>query len=280
MGGPMAMNLAKAFDTVVWNRTRSRAQAHAEAYGTTAVTELDELAQVDVLCTCLPTDVEVKEIASTIGPSLREGTIWLDHTSGAAAGSREVTELLAAGGVGYLDAPVSGGTAGAEAGTLTVMVGGNAAHLDAVADVLDAVAATVVHVGPVGAGMAVKAVNNALMATSLWAASEGLAALKALGVPATVALDVINGSSGRSFATERLVADQVVTRKFTPTFALELMAKDVGLATTVLEDAGVDGPVINLVQQLSRAAVDQLGPGVSHTSVAKVVERASGVEIS
>jgi 3-hydroxyisobutyrate dehydrogenase len=276
----MAMNLAKSFDTLVWNRTSSRAEEHAAAHGTTAVTELDELAQVDVLCTCLPTDVEVLALAEEIGPKLAAGTVWLDHTSGAASGSREIAELLEGHGVTYLDAPVSGGTAGAEAGKLTIMVGGDEDKLDAVTDVLDAVAAHVIHVGRVGTGMAVKAVNNALMATSLWAASEGLAALKSLGVPSPIALKVINGSSGRSFATERLIADQVVTRKFTPTFAVELMVKDVGLATTVLADAGVEGRVIPLVHDISRDAVQQLGTGVSHTSVAKVVEQASGVEIS
>lgn len=280
MGGPMAMNLAKSFETIVWNRTHSRATKHAEAYGTIAVATLDELAQVDVVCTCLPTDVEVKLLAETLGAKLREGTVWLDHTSGAASGSRQIAALLASFGVSYLDAPVSGGTVGAQAGKLTVMVGGDKAKLDAVADVLDAVAAKVVHVGPVGTGMAVKAVNNALMATSLWAASEGLAALKALGVPAPMSLEVINSSSGRSFATEQLIAHQVVTRKFTPTFAVGLMAKDVGLAASVLADAGVEGRVISLVHELSRDAVEQLGTGVSHTSVAKVVEQASGIEIS
>ena len=280
MGGPMAMNLAKSFDTLVWNRTSLRARDHAAAHGTTAVTDLDELADVDVLCTCLPTDVEVKAFAEMIGPKLKDGTVWLDHTSGASTGSREIAELLAVHGVSYLDAPVSGGTAGAEAGKLTVMVGGDPDKLQSVSQVLDAVATNVIHVGPVGAGMAVKAVNNALMATSLWAASEGLAALKSAGIPSEVALQVINGSSGRSFASETLIAGQVVTRKFTPTFAVELMAKDVGLATSVLDDAGVEGRVIRLIAELCHDAVEQLGHGVSHTSVAKVVEQASGLEIS
>ncbi len=280
MGGPMAMNLAKHFDTVVWNRTTSRAEAHAAEHGSTVASSFAEIADVDVLCTCLPTDVEVKAFAEQVAPQMRDGAVWLDHTSGASAGSREIAELLAPHGVRYLDAPVSGGTAGAEAGKLTVMIGGDEGALDEVRGVLDAVAASVVHVGPVGAGMAVKAVNNALMSTSLWAASEGLAALKAAGVESTKALEVINSSSGRSFATETLIANNVVTRKFTPTFAIELMAKDVKLATSVLDDAGVDGKVIRLVEELNWAAVAEVGEGVSHTSVAKVVENQSGVEIS
>lgn len=280
MGGPMAMNLAKRFETLVWNRTSARAQEHAAAHGSTAVTEFAEIADVDVLCTCLPTDAEVKAFAESVLPHLREGAVWLDHTSGAPAGSREIAELLSSRGVRYLDAPVSGGTVGAEAGKLTVMIGGDPSVLGEVEHVLDVVAANVVHVGPVGAGMAVKSVNNALMATSLWAASEGLAALKAAGVDSTKALDVINGSSGRSFATETLIANNVVTRKFTPTFAIELMAKDVKLATAVLDDAGVEGEVIRLIERLNWDAVEEIGEGASHTAVAKVVERAAGVEIS
>lgn len=280
MGGPMAMNLAKHFETLVWNRTTGRAEAHAAEHGTTLASTHAEIADVDVLCTCLPTDAEVKAFAEEVAPLMRDGAVWLDHTSGASAGSREVAELLAGHGVRYLDAPVSGGTAGAEAGKLTVMIGGDEAALDDVRGVLDAVAATVVHVGPVGAGMAVKAVNNALMSTSLWAASEGLVALKKAGVDSTKALEVINGSSGRSFATEKLIAGNVLTRKFAPTFAIELMAKDVKLATSVLDDAGVPGPVIRLVEQLNWDAVEEVGKGESHTSVAKVVERQGGAEIA
>lgn len=279
MGRPMAAHLAAAFPTAIWNRTTSVADAHAATSGATVVARLEDLPPVDVICSCLPTDREVTAVVETVASRLRPGTVWLDHTSGAPEGAREVAARLAELGVHYLDAPVSGGTAGAEAGTLTVMVGGDAAALAEVRGVLDAVAARVVHVGPVGAGMAVKAVNNALLATSLWAAAEGLTALTAAGVDPDAALQVIGSSSGRSFATQTLLPERVPTRAFPRTFALGLLAKDVRLASSVLEDGGVDGRVLRLVDELTAAAAEELGEA-DHVELVKLVERAAGVEIA
>jgi 3-hydroxyisobutyrate dehydrogenase len=279
MGRPMAANLAARFPTTVWNRTTAVAEQHAAAHGTTVAVDLADLAGVDVVCTCLPTDVEVAAVARALGPALRPGTVWLDHTSGAPAGSRDVAAALAANDVAYLDAPVSGGTAGAERGELTVMVGGDEEELERVGAVLDAVAARVVHVGPVGSGMAVKAVNNALLAAGLWAAAEGLAALQAAGVDASRALEVVNASSGRSFATEVLVAERVVTRTFPRTFALALLAKDVGIAREVLAEQGVDGRVLALVDELTADASRTLGPDADHVELVRTIEAAVGVEL-
>jgi len=280
MGRPMAANLAARLpDVRVWNRTVEVAHDHARAHGTRVVEDLAELSDAEVVCTCLPTTVEVAALADRLAGHLAEGTVWLDHTSGDPRATRELAASLADRGIGYLDAPVSGGTDGAEAGTLTVMVGGDAAHLARVDEVVAAVAARVVHVGPSGAGMAVKAVNNALLATSLWAGAEGLAALRAAGVAPATALEVINASSGRSYVTERLFPERVVPRTFPPTFALALLAKDVGLATATVADAGHDAPVLALVDRLTREAVDALGGEVDHSALVQVVERAAGLEL-
>lgn len=280
IGAPMAANLAARFDTRVWNRTTAVATDHAVAHGSTAVADLDELAAVDVVCSCLPTDAEVAPIAARLGPLLRPGTIWLDHTSGDAAGSRTIGEALATHGVGYLDAPVSGGTDGARNGTLTVMVGGEAKHLEVVRDVLDAVAGRVVHVGPSGAGMAVKAVNQGLLAAALWSAAEGLVALARAGVPAHTALEVVNSATGRSFATERLLPERALTRAFPLTFALGLLAKDASLATRLAASTGVDAPLLRLVDERTAAASAQLGGGVDHVSLVRVVEEQAGAELT
>jgi 3-hydroxyisobutyrate dehydrogenase len=279
MGRPMAANLARHLSTRVWNRTATVATDHAAAHGTVAVADVGDLADVDVVASCLPTDAEVAAIAAALGPALRPGTIWLDHTSGAPAGSRDVAASLAAYDVTYLDAPVSGGTEGAERGALTVMVGGDEQALEQVGPVLDAVASRVVHVGPVGAGMAVKAVNNALLAASLWAAAEGLSALQSAGVDASRALEVIAVSSGRSFATEVLIPERVVTRSFPRTFALSLLAKDVGLAEGVLDEQGLDGQVLALVARLTASAADELGPDADHVELVRLVEAAAEVEL-
>lgn len=279
MGAPMAANLAHVAPTRVWNRTGAVAERHATDHGTVAVADVRDLAGCDVVATCLPTTAEVATVAAQLAPVLGEGTVWVDHTSGDPAASRTVAAELAQHGIAYLDAPVSGGTDGATAGTLTVMVGGDEAHLDRVRVLLDAVGDRTVHVGPVGSGHAVKAVNNALLATHLWAAAEGLSALVASGVDADAALEVITTSSGASFATQRLIPERVVTREFPATFALGLLAKDVGLAQQVLADGGVDGDVLPLVDRLTRAAADHLGAEVDHTALVRIVEQAAGTEI-
>jgi 3-hydroxyisobutyrate dehydrogenase len=280
MGRPMAAHLAGAAPTLVWNRTASVAADHAAAHGTTAVADVADLADCEVLATCLPTTTEVEHVAGILAPVLGPGTVWIDHTSGDPAASRDLAADLAGRGIAYLDAPVSGGTDGAEAGALTVMVGGDADVLEDVRWCLDAVGDRIVHVGPIGAGHATKAVNNALLATSLRAAAEGLVALTRAGVPASRALEVINASSGRSFASERLLPERVLTREFTPTFALPLLAKDVRLAAQVVADADLDAPLLWLVEELTGAAADALDPGVDHSALVQIVERAAGVELT
>ncbi len=279
MGRPMAANLAGSFETLVHNRTAAVADEHAAAHGTTAVT-LDQAAGAEVILTCLPTTAEVAATVAQLGDGLQPGTVWIDHTSGDPAASRELAADLAARDVHYLDAPVSGGTDGAAAGTLTTMVGGDAEVLERVRPVLEAVATTIVHVGPVGAGHAVKAVNNTLLAANLWLAAEGLTALAKQGVAPTAALEVINGSSGRSFPTERLIPERVVTREFPATFALGLLAKDAGIGEAVLDDAAVPAPLLRQVVAMYRLAKHEIGADVDHTAAVQLVERWAGVELS
>ena len=280
MGRPMAANLAVAGPTTVWNRTHAVAVEHAAAHGTEVAAELRDLADAEVIVSCLPTTTEVADVAGRLAPHLAPGAVWIDHTSGDPEASRAVAAELGDRGIAYLDAPVSGGTDGAAAGTLTVMVGGDAAVLADVRWCLEAVGQRIVHVGPLGSGHATKAVNNAILAANLWAAAEGFAALAAAGVQASLALEVVNGSSGRSYVTERLLAERVVTREFPNTFALPLLAKDVRLAGEVLRAGGVDGPVLSLIERLTDAAADELGPDADHSALVKVVERAAGVELT
>lgn len=279
MGRPMAANLAEHFDTMVHNRTASVAEEHAAAHGTTAV-DLGEVVEADVVFSCLPTTAEVATTVTALSDDLRDGTVWVDCTSGDPAASRAVADQLAEHGVTYLDAPVSGGTDGAAAGTLTMMVGGEATALERVRPALETMADRIVHVGPVGAGHAVKAVNNTLLAANLWLATEGLTALARLGVAPSAALEVINGSSGRSFTSEVLLPERVVTREFPATFALGLLAKDAGIGASVLDDAGVPAPLLRQVPGLFRLAASELGADVDHSAAARLVEQWAGTELS
>lgn len=279
IGRPMAARLAARFPTRVFNRTAAVAHAHAAASGSEAVEDLRGLAAVDVVCSCLPTDVEVAAAVDELAPHLSSGTVWLDHTSGAPAGSRAIAARLATRGVAYLDAPVSGGPHGAASGELAIMVGGESAVLAQIEPVLAEVAGRVVHVGPVGSGMAVKAVNNALLATCLQATAEGLVALAAQGVDASTALQVLNAASGRSFASEVLFPERVLDRSYPFSFALGLLAKDLGLAEGVVADAGASAPALSVVAAQVRAAVEHLGADADHVELVRVVEQAAELEL-
>lgn len=286
IGAPIARHLADAptIELRVWNRTTARAQAFATQHGARlAATPADAATGADVVITCLPVSRDVEALLE--GPdgllsTLGRGATVVDCTSGDPATSRRIAARLAEQGVGFIDAPVSGGVAGAEAGTLTVMVGGDTATLDRVRPVLETFSAKIVPCGPVGAGDAVKAVNNALLAVHVWSTAEGLLALRKAGVSPAVALDVINTSSGRSNASMNLFPERVLTRAFPRTFRLALLDKDIGIAAQVAREHGVPSPLLQLTAELFRAAHAALGEEADHVEAVRWIEQLAGAEIA
>src|SRR5947199_348882 len=130
MGAPMARHLSKEHHVIVWNRTREKAERHAREHGSTLANDIADIAQADVVITMLPTSIEVDEIVDRLLPHLREGMLWIDATSGDPNVSRETAKRLAAKGVAFVDAPVTGATVGAENATLTIMIGGDATDFE------------------------------------------------------------------------------------------------------------------------------------------------------
>jgi 3-hydroxyisobutyrate dehydrogenase len=283
IGAPMAVHLAGEGGLTVWNRTGAVARAFAARYGARAAsTPREAAAGAELVLTCLPTSREVAALLE--GPDgllagFRPGALLIDCTSGDPAGSRAIAARLAERGVGFVDAPVSGGTDGAAAGVLTVMVGGEPAAVARARPVLERFGRRIEHVGPVGAGHALKAVNNALLAVNIRAVGEGLAALVKAGVPARQALEVLNGSSGRSFVSETLVPARVLSGAWPRTFRLALLAKDVGIARELLRETGVDGPLLDLAGRLFDAARGELDPEADYLEAIRLIERQAGVEI-
>ena len=198
---------------------------------------------------------------------------------GVALRKSAIAARLAERGVAFVDAPVSGGTSGAERGTLTIMCGGAAPDVERARPVLERLGERVVHCGGVGTGDALKAVNNALLAVHIWSAAEGLATLARAGVSPKVALDVINASSGRSNASMNLFPERVLTRAFPRTFRLALLDKDVMIAADVAREQRVASPVLQLTAELFRAAHHALGEEADHVEAVKVVEQWANTEI-
>ena len=277
IGSPMAARVSSGgLDLTVWNRTPERAQQFAAAHRAQVADSPARAAHgARIVITCLSTSIDVESILD--GPDgllagIQSDSILVDCTSGDPAVSRRIAARLAERGAHFLDAPVSGGVNGAKQGTLTIMCGGEPETLEFARPVLECFGKKIVLCGPVGAGHAVKAVNQAFLAIHIWAAAEGLVALEKAGVDPAIALDVINASSGRSNTSMNLFPERVLTRAFPRTFRLALLDKDLRIAADFMRDQTVPSPLTQMTSELFRAARTILGEEADHVEAYKVVE--------
>ena len=282
----MAHHLARGGDELaVWNRSPGRAASFvAEHPGVRhATTPADAADGCEVVITCLPTSREVASLldgADGLLGAMRANSVLVDCTSGDPAVSRTIASRLEKKDVDFMDAPVSGGVIGAERGKLTIMVGGDPDDLERVRPVLAKFGEKIVHCGPIGAGHALKAVNQYLLGVHIWSLAEGLAVLARSGVSAATALDVINASSGRSNVSQNLFPERVLTRAFPRTFRLALLDKDVAIAAESAREHGIPTPVLNLTAELMRTAHAILGEEADHVEATRVVEQWAQLEIT
>lgn len=276
MGYPMARHLARAHEVSVWNRTNSAATRHAAEHGTTALSSLEACADADVIVTILPTSAEVRAIVDAIEARLPSGALWIDATSGDPASSRALAQRLAQRHVEFVDAPVSGGPVGAEAGTLTVMIGGSDEAFARAETVLRSCAKKIIHCGEVGAGDTIKAITNTVMAANLWIASEAMTALQQAGFDRKLALEVLNGSSGRSNVSENLLPQRLVDGEWPLLFKLALLDKDVRIATAILHEQKTTAPMLAVAGQLIAGGRRGLHDDADYIELARYVASMSG----
>lgn len=285
IGAPMAVHLSREpFELTVWNRSGAKAEKFAqEQKARIASSPRDAARGAEFIITCLPSSREVEAVLGGdegIENGIESGAMLIDCTSGDPATSIRIADRLKSRRVEFIDAPVSGGVKGAVAGTLTVMCGGSKEAVERAMPVLESFGKKIVRCGDVGAGDAVKAMNQALLAIHIWSAGEALAALAKVGVDASVALEVINGSSGRSNSSENLFPERVLGRKYPRTFKLALLDKDVGIARQIVEENGIESPLIELAAKLFHEAHAQLGEEADHVEAVRVVEERAGVRVS
>ncbi|MGW1377571.1 2-hydroxy-3-oxopropionate reductase [Streptomyces sp. NPDC002446] len=279
MGSPMAVNLAKAGHSVIgWNRSSGRADALVAAGGTEADTIAGAVRDADVVITMVPASAQVEAVA--YGPdgilaNARAGTLLIDHSSITPQTSVDLAKAAADKGIRVLDAPVSGGEAGAVEGVLSIMVGGERADFDAARPVFDAVGATVVHCGPHGAGQTVKAANQLIVAVNLQALAEAVVFLEKSGVDLRAALEVLGGGLAGSTVLARK-KDSLLARDFTPGFKLELHHKDMGIVTDAARTVGAALPVGAVAAQLIASAVARGDGALDHSALLRGVEALSG----
>lgn len=284
LGSLMAAHLTAApFSLTVWNRTERKARAFASEHSVRAASSPgDAVRDAEVVVTCLPSSAEVEAVLhgeDGMLESFARGSVLLDCTSGDPATSRSIAAELSTRGVGFIDAPVSGGTTAARAGTLTVMWGGTQEDFEVVRAVVEAFGKKIVRAGAVGSGDALKAVNNALLAVHILSTGEGLAMLVKAGVDPGVALDVINASSGRSNTSENLIPQRVLNRAFPRTFRLALLDKDIGIAESLGAELGMETPLISLAARRMHQARASLGEESDHVEAVKMIEAENDVVI-
>lgn len=282
IGKPMAARISAAFPLTVWNRTAERASAFGKEHkATVAASAAAAVRGADVVITCMSTSLDVEQVLEAgVAAAMMPGSALLDCTSGDPATSKRIARTLGERNVAFVDAPVSGGVKGAVEGTLTVMCGGDAKDIERVKPVIATFGRKVVHCGPIGAGDAVKAMNQALLALTIWGTGEVLVALSKAGVSAEVALDVINASSGRSNASMNLFPERVIGRRFPRTFRLALLDKDARIAAGIARDERVPAPLTQLAADLCTLARQELGEEADHVEAVQVIEKWAGAQIS
>ncbi len=282
MGRGMANNLLKAgFDLRVWNRTASRADELVSAGATAANSPADLAANSDIIITCVSDTPDVEAVIlgeDGVINGVKEGALVIDMSTISPQKTVEIAEKLKERGVSMLDAPISGGSEGAAKGTLSIMIGGDAAQVERAMPVFQAMGKTITHVGDNGAGQTVKLVNQILVVGSMMAMGEALLFAQAGGVDLEKALAAVSGGAGGSWTlTNR--GPQVIKRDWRPGFMIDLQTKDIRLVMDAADKIGVPLPSTAIIFQLYRTLQQQgLGAEGNHALI-KALEKLSGVSV-
>ena len=281
MGGPIATNLVRAgFAVTGVDAVPGRAEEWASRTGAAyADTAAEGARGAQVVVTILPTSELVTDVLQVIGEVLSPGTVVVDMTSGVPATTRRLAATLSAREVALVDVAVSGGVSRATDASIALMAGGDDVALDRVQPLLDAVGRSTFRCGAVGAGQAMKSLNNLVSAGGLLIAVEALLAGSRAGLDPETIVDVLNESTGMNNATKLKLKQFVLSRSFGSGFGLDLMVKDLGIALGVAQENDVAVPLSDVLVELWRDAAAQLGPGLDHTEIARYSEQRAGFEL-
>jgi len=280
MGDGMVRNLvASGHEVVVWNRTRSKAEALEGVRIADSPAHVVELAATVLLCVADTPDVEVVcrgPQGVFAGPL--DGRLIVDHSTISPAATKVLAAEAAELGARWLDAPISGGSEGARKGTLSIMVGGDAADLDAARPYLDAFGTTITHVGPVGAGQTVKLVNQILVVVNQLAVSEAMLFAEAAGLDLDATLAAVTGGAAGSWMLANR-GPQMARRDWRPGFTIDLQQKDLRLVLAEADELGVPVLGTGLVHGMYRALQRQGLGGEGNHALVKALEQMTGLQV-
>ncbi|WP_329379561.1 2-hydroxy-3-oxopropionate reductase [Streptomyces sp. NBC_01716] len=282
MGSPMAENLIKAgYSVTGFTLEQEKLDRLAANGGTVAASIAEAVDGADVVITMVPASPQVEAVAygeDGILANAGQGALLIDMSSITPQTSIDLAEAGREKGIRVLDAPVSGGEAGAIEAVLSIMVGGEQADFDEAGPVFEALGRTIVLCGPHGAGQTVKAANQLIVAVNIQACAEAVVFLEKSGVDLTAALDVLNGGLAGSTVLTRK-KDNFINREFAPGFRIDLHHKDMGIVTDAARNVGAALPVGAVVAQLVASLRAQGDGGLDHSALLRGVERLSGEQV-
>lgn len=289
MGAPMTRNLKRAgFQLALNDLDPALARDLGKELDAPVYERVSDLARAcRVVITMLPDGRIVREVAlgrdgapdMGLADALPAGSVLIDMSSSAPVGTRTLGEELARRGIHMIDAPVSGGVRRAVSGQLAVMIGGDSAVIDRCRPLLGAMGSQLFVVGGLGAGDAIKCLNNYVSATGLLAAAEGLVAAQRFGLDPHKALEVLNASTGKNNATEVKFAQFILSRSFGSGFSIGLMAKDLRTALDLAAAVAAPMPLGQHCVPLWNEAEQALGGNADHTEIVRILERVTGSDL-
>ena len=276
MGRPMGLNLLKAgFPLTVWNRTRARTEPLAAAGATVASAPREVAARSDVVITIVSDPPALESVLwggeGALG-SMARGSLLIDSSTVSPALARRVAADCSARGIEFLDAPVTGGTWGAEKGELVFMVGGKSETLERARPVLEAMGKRLFHLGENGAGQTVKLAMNLILALEVQAFAEALALVTGSGIPGRKLVEVLQSSMGRAPVLDVKVP-LILEKKYAPSFPLRLMHKDMGLALELGNQTGIPLPAAAAAREVYNYVLGAAKEDLDFAAVARFWEK-------
>jgi len=281
MGLPMALNLLQAGHQVtVHNRTRERELPAEKAGARRAATPAQAAQEAEITITCVSDTPDVERLV--LGPDgvihgARPGSLVIDMSTISPSATKEIAAELAAKDVRMLDAPVSGGSEGAQQGTLSIMIGGDADDVATATPVLEAMGKTLSHVGPVGAGQLTKAINQIVVAGTYWSVAEGVALGLKAGLDMENVVKAVGGGAAGSWAMVNR-SGNMINNDYPLGFKVELHRKDLNIALAVARELGVTLPVAAFVEQVETGLIARGHAEEDISAIARSVREQSGID--
>ena len=282
MGRPLAERLIKKYKLYTYDLEKTNLQYFADK-GAVACSSPSEVAsKVNQIFLCLPTSSIVETVVNGnngLAISAKKGAYIIDMTTGEPEITRKISDKLKEKEINFIDAPVSGGPKGAYYGNIAVMIGGTEEQFTKIKPIMDDISSNIFYAGKIGSGHSIKAGNNLLNLICRMATFEVISLLVKDGVDPKKAVDIIQKSSGRNYAIEITLPDNILSGKMVQGFSTGLMKKDAGVATKIANSNNVDIPLGKLSQELLENTIDEFGENADMSIVALTYEKLTGAKI-